>query len=76
MAYSEEIIESLLSFIICLWQVKPLSSHEISTTNIVLADGCIDLVASYDNKIVGYSGKSKTDFNNTINSRLNFGERG
>jgi hypothetical protein len=32
-------------------------------SNIILPDGCIDLVVSYDTQQCGFSGMSKTDFN-------------
>jgi len=65
-AYSEEVIKPLQDFMICLWEMQPLSSQKTSVTNIILADGCIDLLVHYDKKIIGYSGLVKTNFNHTI----------
>ena len=64
-SYTEEIVESLQDFVICIWQSKPLSNfqEEISATSVIVADGCIDLVVFYDSKKIGYSGMSKTNFN-------------
>lgn len=66
-SYSEETIESLQDFVICFWQMKPYSAKKTSVTDIILADGCIDLVIdNYDNKKIGYAGMSKTEFHHTI----------
>jgi len=65
-AYSEATIESLQDFVICLWEIKPVSSEKISLKNIVLADGCIDLVVTYDTKKIGYVGMGKPYFNSPI----------
>lgn len=66
-AYSEEVVESLQGFMICLWEMKPLSAEKISVTNIILVDGCIDLLVYYDERKIGYRGMNKTNFNHKIN---------
>jgi len=65
--YSEEIIPSFQDFVICLWEMQPLSNAEKTVENIIIADGCIDLVADYDGKRIGFAGMSKTDFHFKIN---------
>lgn len=64
--YSEEIVPSLQDFVICFWEMQPRSSEETSVTNVVLVDGCIDLIVDYDNRQIGFAGMSKTDFHFTI----------
>lgn len=65
-AYSEKTVEPLRDFVICVWEMQPRSSEKTTVTNIIAADGCIDLVVNYDNKQIGFAGMSKTDFNFSI----------
>ena len=65
--YSEEIIPNLEDFVICFWEMQPLLNVEKTVENIIIADGCIDLVVDYDGKRIGFAGMSKTDFNFKIN---------
>lgn len=60
--YSEEVISSLRNFAICLWESKSISSGEKTVKNVIVADGCIDLVVDYDGKQIGFSGMSRTNF--------------
>jgi len=66
--YSEEIIESFQNFVICLWDMQPVSEQRSAIENIIVADGCIDLVADFDRKQIGFVGMSKTDFDFKIES--------
>jgi len=68
----EETIESLQDFVICFWQMKPRSSDKVSVTNIIVADGCIDLIVNFDDKQIGYAGMSKTNFHYTIDLPTRF----
>ena len=65
--YSEEIIPDFADFVICLWEMRPLSNAGKTVENIIVADGCIDLVADYDGKRIGFAGMSKTEFHFKIN---------
>jgi len=62
-SHTEEIVESLKDFVICIWQTKPLTQKKMSASSVILTDGCIDLVVLCDDRKVGYSGISKTNFN-------------
>jgi len=61
--YTEEMIPQFLDFIICLWEMQPISKQKSTVENIIVADGCIDLVVDYNEKQIGFAGMSKTDFN-------------
>ena len=61
--YSEETIPNFNDFVICFWDMQPLSDVEKTVENIIIADSCIDLVVDYDEKRIGFAGMSKTDFN-------------
>ncbi len=60
--YSEQVIESLSGFVICFWEMQPLSEKSKTVENIIAADGCIDLVAGLNEKKIGFAGMSKTNF--------------
>jgi len=64
--YSEEVVDSLQDFVICIWEMKPRSSDVAVVTHVIVADGCIDLVVDYDNREVGFAGMSRTKFDDAI----------
>lgn len=74
--YLEVSAEECNGFVICFWEMLPLSDRSISITNIIATDACIDLVANYEAKEIGFAGMSKTtfDFNLELPSR-SFGAR-
>ena len=49
-------------FVICFWEMQPITDRKLSVKNIIAADACIDIVVSYDEKSVGFVGMSKTEF--------------
>lgn len=61
--YSEEIVPSLSDFLICFWEMQPKIMRNETVKNIIITDGCIDLVVDYDGKCIGFAGMDKTDFN-------------
>ena len=63
MKYTETSIEECGGFVICFWEMQPLSDCKLSVTNIIATDACIDLVVSFDEKNIGFVGMSKTEFN-------------
>jgi len=71
-SYTEEVIDSLRDFVICLWKMVPKSEEKTFVNSIIVADGCIDLVADYDAKSIGFSGMSKTVFHFTLPSSARF----
>jgi hypothetical protein len=48
MEYMETPATEYGGFVICFWEMKPLSERGGFIENVIVADGCIDLVASYD----------------------------
>ena len=65
--YTEHIVPAFQDFVICLWELQPLSDAEKIVENIIVADGCIDLLVDYDEKRIGFIGMSRTDFHFKIN---------
>jgi AraC-like DNA-binding protein len=64
--YSEEIDSDLKDFVVCFWEMRETTKQEKSIENIIVTDGCIDLVADFNNKQIGFVGMSKTNFEFTI----------
>lgn len=62
MKYMETSASDCNGFVICFWEMKPLSGHKLSVDNIIVADACIDLVANYEDESIGFAGMSKTEF--------------
>lgn len=60
--YTETLAAGYGGFVICFWEMKPLSDQNLSVDNIIVADACIDLVASYEDGSIGFAGMSKTEF--------------
>jgi len=46
--------------------MQPLSERKTSVENVILADGCIDLVVLYGEKQIGFGGMSKTMFEDKL----------
>jgi len=65
--YKEEIIESLQDFVICFWQMQPKTTEEKVVKDLVLIDGCTELVVSYISKTISYAAPSmsKTAYDET-----------
>jgi hypothetical protein len=66
--YTEEIPQQSGNFVICFWEMTPLAKQEIEVDNVIVTDGCIDLVVDYDGKQICYAGASKTDFHYRVDS--------
>ena len=60
--YRETTIDELSDFVICMWESISISDEVLKINNIIIADGCIDLVVDFDNRIIGFSGMTNTDF--------------
>ncbi len=64
--YTETLIDGYSDSIICVWEMMPCSGEELSLTNIIVMDGCIDLVVDFGHQLIGFAGMKKTDFDFTI----------
>lgn len=70
--YQEETSDSLSEFVICVWQMLPRTKKAQCLENIIIADGCIDLVIAFDQQQIGFSGTRETDFHFSISSTERF----
>jgi len=66
--YSEEIALDFENFVICFWEMQSVTEQNKSTIeNIIITDGCIDLVVDFTTKQIGFSGMNKTEFHYRVN---------
>ena len=72
--YQEEVIDSLQDFVICFWQMQPRSAEEKVVKDLVLIDGCTELVISYTSKQVVYASPSmsKTAYEETTDAKSSY----
>jgi len=62
LVYTETAVPDCACFAICLWEMRPRQTPNETVDNIILPDGCIDLLANVNEMAVGFSGMKKTDF--------------
>lgn len=62
--YKADVIPSLQDFLICLWEHHPITGEEKEMHDIIIADGCIDLLVDFKEQTIGFTGHSKTYFDN------------
>lgn len=65
--YIETTMEECKGFVICFWEMRPISYTCLAVENIIVADACIDLVVEFDKKEIGFAGMRKTNFHYTLN---------
>jgi AraC-like DNA-binding protein len=65
--YSETTEAPSSDFVICFWEMYPKTERATSVSNVIVTDGCIDLVVDYDAKQIGFAGMNKTEFDYRIN---------
>ncbi|MGX2946724.1 helix-turn-helix domain-containing protein [Enterococcus alishanensis] len=70
--YSETVIDELSDFIICYWDMISLTDEALYLENIIILDGCIDLVVDFEAKVIGFSGMTSTDFHFPIHLPAKF----
>ena len=71
-SFEEEIIPEFEDFVICFWETKSISDSKEVANNIIIPDGCIDLIVDYQTQQIGFSGMSQTDFHYEIINPANF----
>jgi len=62
MRYTETAAVQCGGFVICFWEMQPLTNSKLSVENVIAADACIDIVVLFDEKSIGFAGMSKTEF--------------
>jgi AraC-like DNA-binding protein len=70
--YSEEEAPALADFVVCFWGMQSHTDREKSIQNIITTDGCVDLVADFNNRQIGFAGMSKTNFEFSIQTPCRF----
>lgn len=72
MTYREKNCSTENQFILCFWSMFPKTDQKSRVQNVIIADGCIDLIVDFDRKIIGFSGTRQTDFDYQIQSPAYF----
>lgn len=71
--YTEEKYRTFSETIICFWKMKSINNEsKDEANNIIVPDGCIDLIIDYSSKQIGLSGMSKTEFNFKIKENSSY----
>lgn len=70
--YAEETDARCRDFLICFWYTEQLIDGALSVDNVIVADGCIDIVADFDARIIGFVGMSKTNFKHFISTPCHY----
>ena len=70
--YAEKAADECGGFVICFWEMAPLSARRLTVENIITTDGCIDLVVNFDEQEIGFSGMNKTVFDFRLNLPVRF----
>ena len=70
--YRETVSEALSPFVICHWEMQAPTMDSACARNIIVADGCIDLVVDFDGRQIGFSGMRQTVFDDTISGPCYF----
>ncbi|MCL2528949.1 MAG: AraC family transcriptional regulator [Coriobacteriia bacterium] len=60
--YTEDIDERFCNYVICFWEMQSKHANPCIVENIIVTDGCIDLVVEPSEERIGFSGMSITDF--------------
>ncbi|MGM0338204.1 helix-turn-helix domain-containing protein [Enterococcus sp. AZ007] len=64
--YREKIIPECSDFVLCFWEMFPKTNEQARVKNIIIADGCIDLIVDFDQRQLFFTGNQQTDFDYEI----------
>lgn len=70
--YKEYICPSLEQYIMCIWSMKSYQELQQPVTNVILPDGCIDLIVDFSNQEIYFSGTSKATLNFPLLGKIDF----
>lgn len=72
MTYREKKVPECSDFVLCFWEMAPKTNEKKRVKNVIIADGCIDLIVDYDQKQLFFTGNQQTDFNYDIETPAHF----
>ncbi|MGK0604943.1 DUF6597 domain-containing transcriptional factor [Enterococcus gilvus] len=70
--YSETVIPECSAFILCFWSMHPKTKQHRRVKNVIIADGCIDLIVDFDRKEIFFTGNQQTEFDYEIETPAYF----
>lgn len=66
MSYHEKVVPECKEFILCFWSMWSKTQDQVRVKNVIIADGCIDLIVDFDQKLIFFTGNQQTDFDYEI----------
>jgi AraC-like DNA-binding protein len=66
--YEEIDYSEFAAFAICFWEMTPKTTPNQTVENIIVPDGCIDLLVDDGNQAIGFAGMKRTEFHYPIQS--------
>lgn len=70
--YNETVIPECSAFILCFWSMHPKTKQHRQVKNVIIADGCIDLIVDFDRKEIFFTGNQQTEFDYEIETPAYF----
>lgn len=67
-AYREDYDARAGDFAICFWEMQPIGGSQTYAGNVIVADGCIDLVVLFSERRIGFSGMTETVYDYRIDA--------
>lgn len=72
MVYREQLIPECSEFVLCFWSMWSKTQEQVRVKNVIIADGCIDLIADFDQKQLFFTGNQQTDFDYELETPARF----
>lgn len=72
MSYREKIISGCSDFVLCFWSIQSKTQEQACVKNVIIADGCIDLIVDFDQRMIFFTGNQQTDFDYEIQTPAHF----
>lgn len=70
--YKEYHDDSLKKYIMCIWSMWSYEKLTEPVNNVILPDGCIDMIVDFTNKEIFFTGNSKTTLNFPLQGNIDF----
>lgn len=52
MSYHEKVVPECKEFVLCFWSMWSKTQDQVRVKNVIIADGCIDLIVDFDQKLI------------------------
>jgi len=72
LTYKEYRVNSLIDYCFCIWEIRSHSFIENTVNNVVIPDGCIDLIIDFQSKEMYFAAFSKNTKNIGLTGNIDF----